>query len=88
MVYCAFEFGVYEFIDTISIWIHSQVIRPSSPRHTQQKPRDDEHPVSQRTKSRMYGTEHGEHQNTENLVPSEERAKSNKAVAESANEEQ
>ena len=82
MVYSAFEFGIYEFINTMSIRIHSQVIRPSSPRHTQQKPRDDEHPVNKRNKSRIYGTEHREHQNTKNLVPTEER------VPDRAHEEQ
>jgi hypothetical protein len=83
-VYSAFEFGIYKFIDTRSIRIHSQIIHPSSPRHTQQKPREDEHLVSQRTQSRIYGTEHREHQNTETLVLTEERVKSNKAVAERA----
>ena len=88
MVYYAFEFGIYEFIDKMSIRRHSQIVNPSSPWHTQQKPRDDEHPVSQRTQSTIYGTEQWEHQSTENLVPTEDRAKLNKAVAERAHEEQ
>ena len=56
--------------------------------HTKQKLRDDERPVSRRTQSSIYGTEHREHQNTENLLPTEERVKSSKAVAIRAREEQ
>jgi len=37
MVYCAFEFRIYEFINTMSIRIHSQIVHPSSPWHTQNK---------------------------------------------------